>query len=131
MLMFTKWDITLLISSLHQQSRGMNILRNTRKIFTTPWVKIASKFDAENWLYNTRERFDMFYPSYGDTYPTYNGAVGMTFEQGGIGAGREVLMENGSSLTIKDRLTHHAKAVLTAVEVATSESDKLIEGFES
>jgi hypothetical protein len=35
----------------------------------------------------------MFYPSYGDTYPTYNGAVGMTFEQGGIGAGREVLME--------------------------------------
>jgi hypothetical protein len=20
------------------------------------------KFDAENWLYNTRERFDMFYP---------------------------------------------------------------------
>jgi hypothetical protein len=28
----------------------------------------------------------------------------MTFEQGGIGAGREVLMENGSSLTIKDRL---------------------------
>jgi hypothetical protein len=38
-------------------------------------------------------------------------------------------MENGSSLT-KDRLTHHAKAVLTAVEVATSESDKLIEGFE-
>jgi hypothetical protein len=38
-------------------------------------------------------------------------------------------MENGSSLTIKDRLTHHAKAVLTAVEVATSESDKLIEGF--
>jgi hypothetical protein len=29
------------------------------------------------------------YPSYGDTYPTYNGAVGMTFEQGGIGAGRK------------------------------------------
>jgi hypothetical protein len=26
---------------------------------------MAQKFDAENWLYNTRERFDMFYPSYG------------------------------------------------------------------
>jgi len=92
-------------------------------------AKISEKFDAENWLYNTRERFDMFYPSYGDTYPTYNGAVGMTFEQGGIGAGREVLLENGTTLTIKDRLTHHAKAVLTAVEVATSESDQLIKGF--
>jgi hypothetical protein len=102
-----------------------------KNFHNTLGAKIANKFDAENWLYNTRERFDMFYPSYGDTYPTYNGAVGMTFEQGGIGAGREVLMENGSSLTIKDRLTHHAKAVLTAVEVATSESDKLIEGFRS
>jgi hypothetical protein len=29
---------------------------------------MAQKFDAENWLYNTRERFDMFYPSYGDTH---------------------------------------------------------------
>jgi hypothetical protein len=75
----------------------MNILRNTRRFSQHLGCKIASKFDAENWLYNTRERFDMFYPSYGDTYPTYNGAVGMTFEQGGIGAGREVLMENGSS----------------------------------
>ena len=91
--------------------------------------KISAKFDQQNWLYNTRERFDMFYPSYGDTYPTYNGAVGMTFEQGGIGAGREVLLENGTLLTIKDRLTHHAKAVLTAVSVATSESANLIKGF--
>jgi hypothetical protein len=90
---------------------------------------ISKKFDKENWMYNTRERFDMFYPSYGDTYPTYNGAVGMTFEQGGIGAGREVLLENGSLLSIKDRLTHHAKAVLTAVGSAVSESDNLIKGF--
>jgi hypothetical protein len=37
---------------------------------------IAAKFDANNWMYNTSERFDLFYPSYGDTYPMYNGAVG-------------------------------------------------------
>ncbi len=91
--------------------------------------KLSKKFNQENWLYNTRERYDMFYPSYGDTYPTYNGAVGMTFEQGGIGAGRAVLLENGSVLTIKDRLTHHAQAVLTAVGTAVSESDNLINGF--
>jgi hypothetical protein len=57
-----------LISSLHQQSRGMNILRNTRR-FSHFRCKIASKFDAENWLYNTRERFDMFYPSWGYLQP--------------------------------------------------------------
>jgi murein tripeptide amidase MpaA len=43
----------------------------------------AKYFDENGWLYFTKERFDLFYPSYGDTYPTYNGAIGMTFEQGG------------------------------------------------
>ena len=90
---------------------------------------IAAKFDAQNWLYNTSERFDLFYPSYGDTYPTYNGAVGMTVEQGGIGAGREVTMENGVSVTIKDRLTHHATTVLTIVESAASQVEPLLKGF--
>jgi hypothetical protein len=90
---------------------------------------ISAKFDAQNWLYNTSERFDLFYPSYGDTYPTYNGAVGMTVEQGGIGAGREVTMENGVSVTIKDRLTHHATTVLTIVESAASQVEPLLKGF--
>ncbi len=90
---------------------------------------ISAKFDAQNWIYNTNERFDLFYPSYGDTYPTYNGAVGMTIEQGGIDAGREVTMENGVNLTIKDRLTHHATTVLTVVESAASQRGVLLKGF--
>ncbi|MGB5553513.1 MAG: M14 family zinc carboxypeptidase, partial [Flavobacteriaceae bacterium] len=36
----------------------------------------AKYFDAEGWLYFTRERFDLLYPSYGDTYPTFMGAIG-------------------------------------------------------
>jgi hypothetical protein len=90
---------------------------------------ISAKFDKQNWAYNTRERFDLFYPSYGDTYPIYNGAVGMTLEQGGIGAGREITMENGVNLTIKDRLTHHAAAVLTIIESASAQKEVLIKGF--
>nr|WP_315158186.1 M14 family zinc carboxypeptidase [uncultured Flavobacterium sp.] len=96
---------------------------------TTLGKNISAKFDKQNWTYNTRERFDLFYPSYGDTYPTYNGAVGMTLEQGGIGAGREITMENGVNLTIKDRLTHHATAVLTIIESASGQKEALIKGF--
>ena len=40
----------------------------------------AKYFDAEGWLYFT-EGFDLFYPSYGDTWPTFNGAIGMTHER--------------------------------------------------
>ena len=89
----------------------------------------SRKFDTEGWSYYTRERFDLFYPSYGDTYPCFNGAVGMTYEQGGIGAGRAVERLNGSVLTLQDRINHHTKAVLTAVETAAMQKDKLIKNF--
>ena len=45
----------------------------------------ARYFDEQGWLYFTREVFDLFYPSYGDTWPTFNGAIGMTYEQAGGG----------------------------------------------
>ena len=96
---------------------------------TTLGANISKKFDAQNWLYNTSERFDLFYPSYGDTYPAYNGAVGMTLEQGGIGAGRAVVMSNGNTVTIQDRITHHTTAVLTVVESAVEKADVLLKGF--
>ena len=38
----------------------------------------AKYFDKEGWLFFTRERFDLLYPSYGDTYPVFMGAIGMT-----------------------------------------------------
>ncbi|WP_277017125.1 M14 family metallopeptidase [Flavobacterium lindanitolerans] len=91
----------------------------------------SKKFDAEGWNYYTRERFDLFYPSYGDTYPSFNGAIGMTYEQGGIGAGRAVLMQNGNILTLQDRINHHTVAVLTAVETASGRKEKLIADFKA
>jgi hypothetical protein len=39
----------------------VGIIESTQKDFHNTRFKMAQKFDAENWLYNTRERFDMFY----------------------------------------------------------------------
>lgn len=89
----------------------------------------SKKFDEKGWLYYSGERFDLFYPSYGDTYPSYNGAIGMTYEQGGIGAGRAVQQNNGQILTIQDRLDHHSKAILAAVELSYQERNNLIQEF--
>lgn len=89
----------------------------------------SKKFDKEGWMYYSSERFDLFYPSYGDTYPCYNGAVGMTYEQGGIGAGRAVLLKNGEVLTLQDRIDHHTKAILTVVELANVQKDVLSKEF--
>ena len=76
----------------------------------------AAVFDARGWLYFTRERFDLFYPGYGDTWPTFNGAVGMTYEQGGSGrAGLAVVTAEGDTLTLADRIAHHVATGLETV----------------
>lgn len=86
----------------------------------------AKYFDANGWLFFTRERFDLFYPSYGDTYPTYLGAIGMTYEQGGHGrGGLGVINDEGIELTLKDRIAHHTTTGLSTVEISSKNAAKL------
>lgn len=90
----------------------------------------AKYFDANGWFYFTKEVFDLFYPSYGDTYPMYNGAIGMTYEQGGSGrAGLGIVTSIGDTLTLKDRIAHHHTTGLSTVEVASKNVEKLNEEF--
>ncbi|MFD1095413.1 M14 family metallopeptidase [Salegentibacter chungangensis] len=92
----------------------------------------AKYFDKEGWLYFTKERFDLLYPSYGDTYPTYMGAIGMTYEQAGHGrSGLGIKTDEGHVLTLKDRVEHHFTTGISTVEVASENSEELIEGFSS
>jgi len=86
----------------------------------------AKYFDAKGWLFFTRERFDLLYPSYGDTYPTFMGAMGMTYEQGGHGmAGLGILNDEGHVLTLVERLTHHTTTGISTVEMASKNAKQL------
>ncbi|UII34174.1 M14 family metallopeptidase [Fulvivirga ulvae] len=106
----------------------------------TPWQREfqtiigknhAKYFDANNWLYFTKQHFDLLYPSYGDTYPTYNGAIGMTYEQAGHGyAGLGIITEYGDTLTLKDRLLHHFTTGISTVEITSMHADKVVNEFE-
>jgi hypothetical protein len=106
----------------------------------TPWQRKfqtdigrnhAKYFDKNSWLYFTRERFDLFYPSYGDTWPTYNGSIGMTYEQGGIGAGLGIINEDGDTLTLRDRTLHHFTTGISTVEIASMNAGELVKNFKS
>ena len=90
----------------------------------------ARYFDENGWLYFTKEVFDLLYPSYGDTYPTFNGAIGMTYEQAGHGmGGLAVSIEGNDTLTLLDRLTHHHTTGLSTVEVAATNHTELVDNF--
>ena len=104
----------------------------------TPWQKElqvmigknhAKYFDKNNWLFFTKERFDLLYPSYGDTYPMYNGAIGMTYEQGGIAAGLGVLKDDNDTLTLSDRIAHHYTTAISTIEVVSKNRQKIIQEF--
>ncbi|MCA0132030.1 M14 metallopeptidase family protein [Winogradskyella alexanderae] len=103
------------------------IITDWQREFQTEIGKNHAKyFDANGWLFFTRERFDLLYPSYGDTYPTFMGAIGMTYEQGGHGmAGLGVLNDEGHVLTLIERLTHHTTTSLSTVEIASFNANKL------
>lgn len=90
----------------------------------------AKYFDEQAWLYFTREVFDLFYPSYGDTWPTFNGAIGMTYEQAGSGrAGLGILTALGDTLTLYDRIIHHHTAGMSTIEVTQQHGKRLLEEF--
>ncbi len=79
----------------------------------------ARAFDEQGWSYFTAEGFDLFYPGFGDSWPSLNGALGMTFEQGGGGgAGLVVQRDDGTLLTLRDRAWHHFVAAMASLETA-------------
>jgi hypothetical protein len=105
----------------------------------TPWQREfqvmigknnAKYFDQHGWLYFTKEEFDLFYPSYGDTYPTFNGAIGMTFEQGGLGRGLAIRTSDGDTLTLGDRVEHHFTTGMSTIEMAATNAEKLLREFQ-
>lgn len=90
----------------------------------------ARYFDKQGWLYFTKERFDLFYPSYGDTYPMYSGAIGMTYEKAGnSSAGLGVLTQNNDTLTLVDRAIQHHASAMNLVEVVSEHAEKVVNEF--
>ena len=89
-------------------------------------------FDKNNWLYFTREVYDLYAPTYGDTWPSFNGAIGMTYEQGGGGpAGVGYARLDGDTLTLTQRIAHHHAASRATIQATAERHDDLLREFQS
>jgi hypothetical protein len=108
-------------------------------VVITPWQHEFQKlmgngnailFNKKFRLYFTKEKFDLFYPSYGDTWPLFNGAVGFTYEQSGGGvSGLAYKMESGDTLTLKERIDGHFTASMATIKVSYENRQKLVSEF--
>lgn len=88
----------------------------------------ARWFDARGLDYFTRDIFDLFYPGYGDGWPTYLGAVAMTYEQGSA-RGLNARRRNGELLTFADTVESQMIASLSAVEVVAENRARFLRDF--
>ncbi len=88
----------------------------------------AEAFDAKGWSYWSGEIFDLFYPGFGDSWPSLNGAIGMTYEQGGQ-VGVRVKRSDETILTLKDRLDHHVATSLATLKTTAGNREKRLKDF--
>ena len=84
-------------------------------------------FDQNQVAYFTREAFDFFYPSYGSSYPSVMGGIGMLTEQAGIGAGRAIENNDGYTLTFRQRVHDHYATSLATIEASVANRRALLE----
>jgi hypothetical protein len=90
----------------------------------------AATFDERGWPYYTEEDFDLFYPGYGDSWPSFFGATGMTYEQAGGGsAGVMVDRRDGTRLSLAARVEHHFVAALSTIATAVTHREERMADF--
>nr|WP_070958465.1 M14 family metallopeptidase [Hyphomonas sp. Mor2] len=89
---------------------------------------MARYFDRFGAPYFTREIFDAFYPGYGDMWPTLNGAVAMTFEQGSP-RGLVFDRKDGSELTYNEGVRNNVLSSLATLETVARNKDTFLRDY--
>lgn len=88
----------------------------------------AEAFDKLGNQYYTAEFFDLYYPGYGDSWPSFNGAIGMTYEQAG-GANIAIKKPNGSMLTLRERAINHFTSGIATLETTVKYKKERLQDF--
>jgi hypothetical protein len=92
----------------------------------------AKIMDEHKRLYYRAEWFDLFYPGYGDSYPSMNGSIGMTYEQAGHSrGGRAARRNDGSVLTLEERAFNHYRTSVSTVRTALENKTVMLNDFAS
>ena len=90
----------------------------------------AAAFDRNRWDYYVRDIFDLFYPGYWDSYPSLNGAIGMTYETDGGGfKGLRWTRDDGTIATLRSAIAKHFVASLTTLETVSKNKTQRLQDF--
>ena len=88
----------------------------------------AARFDERGWAYYIREVYDAFYPGYGDSWPTFQGSIGNTYEQASA-RGLAFARSDGDTLTYRDGVMHHFNAAIVTAVTAARNREKFMRDY--
>jgi hypothetical protein len=138
---FMEWNPQVAVDHHGQPSQyffppaALPINPNFPQPVTNKWLDIygranARAFDANKWDYYVRDIFDLFYPGYWDTYPSLNGATGMTYETDGGGfKGIRWTREDGTIATLRGAIAKHYVASMTTLEQTAKNKTERLKDF--
>ena len=138
---FFEWNPQILVDHHGQPSQfffppaALPINPNLPQPVTNKWMDIfgranANAFDRNKWDYYVRDIFDLFYPGYWDSYPSLNGAIGMTYETDGGGfKGLRWTRDDGSIVTLRSAIAKHYVASMTTLETVSKNKAQRLQDF--
>ncbi len=105
-----------------------HITKSQQKWFDTFGRANGATFDARGFAYFIREVYDSFYPGYGESWPIFQGAIGMTYEQASA-RGLRYRRDDGATLSFHDGVLHHFTAAITTAETAAKNRAAILRDF--
>lgn len=105
-----------------------HVTRQQKGWFETFGRANAARFDERGFAYFIREIYDSFYPGYGESWPIFQGAVGMTYEQASA-RGLLFRRRDDTVLSYGDGVLHHFTAALTTAATAARNRERLLRDF--
>lgn len=88
----------------------------------------ADAFDAAGFDYMSRERYNYFYPGYTTSWGSYQGAVGMLYEQGSS-RGLALHRPDETVRTLENALDQQTTAAWAALRLAAAERERLLRDY--
>ncbi|MCS6860214.1 MAG: M14 family metallopeptidase [Abditibacteriales bacterium] len=89
---------------------------------------MSEAFDREGFDYYVKESFDSYYPGYTESWVTFHGAVGMTFEQASV-RGIVIKRRDEALLTFREAIEHHVVAMMATLTTAAQRKEELLRDF--
>ena len=96
--------------------------------FNTIGKANAAKFDERGFAYFNREVYDSFYPGYGESWPIFHGAIGMTYEMASA-RGLTWRRTDEDLLTYRDGVLRHFTSAITTLATSAANRQQLLRDF--